>query len=1150
MPRRKKTASESIPSTFQQVLATLDIPPPPKYSYDLTRLDDPPDDFVFLDKSWKDCNGRGHTSRGLQIIVLLQLWGIYWTDKKQPNKVDTAKAIWKYFYHVPKKFWPKFPADLFSVERDSGPRLINWEHHDEDIGPISRFHPVRPDPYRQPAQGFVRPEETGWLVSDVDMERYLLPLTKPVATKPGRKSVHHIEGPKIPEPKQMPPIPELIQTQKKTKMIGLKSPVRDVTPRGVDPVIEAPQFFFNYQPLAESLERAILHFTYRHLERSPDAPSKVHKAPQRAAESAEDLKNVQFMAYPAYSHLRLNPYNLEFDRTANCLYPYRGRGPIWSAQSCAIDCCIVLGQLLEVGCTRIDRESWRFSEITDLEKAFIQVTNTNWDALSPDQNIQTRDVFRRIISDTVPSIKMTESCPVWAIWAESTRNFAQFYFRFTDVFQSCPCSNDEIKEINKYANCILPGMQDSDRDGVWLNELIERTIYQKRLKDCPGCGARLDKWETRIEELPPRMTVSNFAGLRARVINHTDDVRFRYIDTEGKDRVATYRWLGGVYHQDNHVRVYWSEQERGDKERFEVCMYDDQLSGGAIFGGVQPAHKRERVPADWTTIGPLIGVYERVINPSELMLENVSMTVSNLQSLVRDGYAVLDRHSPWEHPHEPNSDDPSTRFVASLINEDRLIVDHMITEVDHPDPMDSEQDMLRGKTFDELANVWPPVDGDTDMPEEYQNLFDGLLDSPGKLSHLPELWPNGVPGDHGALNFPMLPRSESARSRENSRNNTPMQSLQHMPTPNKPLKLDLGWGRPFGWGTLPYDGHDTLPFGEARPAGVARPRHRSIDNYEQSPGRRYHPYSPRRTSVVSRSSDKHRVTKVQTSPGVQERRAESREPHGNGAQKIIKKEDKEESEAKRKRALPRKEKEEVNRQKKSKDKSRPVVPQDMDIVMEVEENIKEKNKKRRSELKSHVADEHDKRQKKKTTDAKVSKRKMKKAGAQTGPTRTGERRPSWRERSKSVASPLSSSKYFASVSDSRITPDATSHRGQRAESISPREMTRPYPKPQTTSNKKSTRGISVDGDSEDERKQSNDKHDKDHASRKSSGEKKSKKEKEKTKEKDETNLKEKKTTTNSNPSRVSKSKQKTKTAKGIYSINYINTFAKLIIKAS
>ncbi|KAJ5272949.1 hypothetical protein N7478_008074 [Penicillium angulare] len=1108
---------------FAKVLATLDLPPGPRYRFDLTQLDDPPDDWVFLEKPFDKVEGRNHKFSALQTMAHLQLWGIHWTEEKSPTKLLIMRAVWKYHYYVPKKFHPKFFADLYNLQRDSGPRLIKWDYHEEDVGPISRLHPVRPDPYRPVCPGYLRPNDAAWHVADIDIERYLLPIMVVVPTLPQIRHAFSMEGP-------MPkvPVPESPQKKKRDIMIRPVTPdpnaARAFTPRGISPVIEAPQFPFNYQPLTESLERAIVHFTYRHLERSPDAPAKADKPPYGTANSEADLKQVQLHAYPAYSHLRLNPSTLEFDRKSTCLYPYRGRGPIWSNKSCAIDCVIMLGSLLQAGCTRIDRESPRFLDLTDLEHAFIEVTNTNWDALEPQQNIQIRDMFRQKLCNIYPSIKMTESCPVWAVWAESTRNMAQFYFRFTDIYNACPCTNMQVAEVNKYANCVLPAMQDSDRDGVWLQELIERTLYKKRLGDCPQCGARQDQWETRIHELPPRMIVSNYAGVRARIINHTSDVRFRYIDPTGEDKVATYRWLGGVYHQDDHVRLYWSDQERGNKERFEVAMFDDQVSGGAFFGGIQPTHETERVPPDWTTIGFLIGAYERVMNPPEVMLQSAVITVQNLESIVKAGYPVLDRHSPWDHRIAANTDDPSFRFMDSLVNEKRLIAAHIFDEVleegddEDEDGDESDQEMLQGQTYENLANIWPPVDGNV-MPEEYTNLFDGILDTPGSLSHLPELWPNGVPGDHGALNFPMLPRSEPSHTVPNSRHTSPAKPFDHWPSPNRPLKPN-GWGRPFGWDDIPF-GTEVTPmgpnrtpygFGGARPDSFDRPGRRSSEIYQESPKSRYYPYSPRRTpSVLSKSPDNNRVIKSPTSPNVKERRAESQE--------IMKKKDKKEgAETRRKRALPRKEKEEAKRRKKTNE--------EMDTVKQVEEEIKDKKRKTRSELKGHMADEHAKRQKKKTKD---SKKKKEKAKADDDSMKT------WRG---SLVPAVSSTSNFPSPpsSVSRGTPEVTSYRGSRGGNPSPRTTTSPSPRIHSArSNDRNTRSNDSAEDSTDKTKKSNDKQDNGQIPKKSSGEKKStSKEKEKKKIK--------KTTTNPSPLRVSKSKSAKD--KGIYFIStHISTLS-------
>ncbi|KAJ5621385.1 hypothetical protein N7528_006168 [Penicillium herquei] len=772
----------------------LNLPEDPPASFDLTALPDPPPDFTFLGRRYEDIwNERNFKATSLKLLGKLHFWGIYFTDRFTPTKTIILMSLWKLIYHMPERNRPQTAKELYSLDRDTGPRLLGWEHHDPEVGPISRFHLNRPNPEQEPALGYVRPRGAPSSVTDIEIERYLLPVD--------RASVQSVQPSQPSQPTQ--------PSQSRRSRRRRKRPVSPdvdaefeldpefqpevepegnlfIPPRGLSPVIPS-QSLPDYQLVVEELEKLIYKHTYYHLERAPSAPKRT-PVTKRIASSIHDLENVEIGTYSAYSHLRLNPVTFNLDNQSTHLYPYRGRGPVWSSNSCSVDCVIVLGMLLDVGCTNIDRESWRWEHITDLEKAFIEITNVNWDALTPGQSIQMRDLFRKKLCYELPTMDMVSPQPAWAIWSECTKNMEQFYFHFSDVYQSCPCSNQQFVEGNKVANCILPRIDFTDAEGVWLSDLVERVVYNKRPCPCIHCGADTDIWETRVEQLPPRMVVSNYLGHRIRVFNHTEDLRFRYIDEFGIEKVAAYRWLGGIYHKDNHVRVYWSDQERGDQLRTSIRMYDDEVNGGAIFGGIPPAHPNDRVPYDWTNIGFLIGVYERIINPSIDMLNNASDSLRRMEMAIDSGKAIIDKHHPWVQ--EFNLNDPQNPVTERLNQPDESRVIPVAAEYfrevklkDLPPSVIRDSNNLQFDDMEQLLRAWPPEDQCMgDAPAQYDNLFDSMLNSPARLANFPELWPNGVPHENGALGFPNLPRSNSSKGSKSSRPRTPVMDYIQWPS--------------------------------------------------------------------------------------------------------------------------------------------------------------------------------------------------------------------------------------------------------------------------------------------------------------------------------------------------------------------------------
>lgn len=86
---------------------------------------------------------------------------------------------------------------------------------------------------------------------------------------------------------------------------------------------------------------------------------------------------------------------VSFSPTGN-LFSYRGHSPILQDNSCAVDCAIVVGKLLDAGFTFYDRKQpgWT-TRLSRAEKAFIDATDANWDVLSRDESTTLRDTLKR-----------------------------------------------------------------------------------------------------------------------------------------------------------------------------------------------------------------------------------------------------------------------------------------------------------------------------------------------------------------------------------------------------------------------------------------------------------------------------------------------------------------------------------------------------------------------------------------------------------------------------------------------------------------------------------------------------------------------------------------------------------------------------------
>lgn len=138
--------------------------------------------------------------------------------------------------------------------------------------------------------------------------------------------------------------------------------------------------------------------------------------------------------FPAVTQLKMKQDGedkLEFDVDGN-EYAYRGRGPVWSNNSCAFDCAVVLGKLLDAGSTVVDIDrnqlDWR-ERLTVPEHIFITATNANWDVYSDSQSIAIRDQFLTRLAQCVSAIEVSKPNAFWVIWTASQARLVNFTWR-------------------------------------------------------------------------------------------------------------------------------------------------------------------------------------------------------------------------------------------------------------------------------------------------------------------------------------------------------------------------------------------------------------------------------------------------------------------------------------------------------------------------------------------------------------------------------------------------------------------------------------------------------------------------------------------------------------------------------------------------
>ncbi|CAG8077143.1 unnamed protein product [Penicillium nalgiovense] len=641
-------------------------------------------------------------------------------------------------------------------------------------------------------------------------------------TEPRRKRSRQISPgapayrgrPRSPTPPFQEPVFAADEITTFTWMPGLE-PSHTVAPIGkhqLSPIVPKAPGPVDTRELTDAIERAVMQIVYADLDRDPSIPSTEKPIRHGTAQSYQDMLKLKLGSFPTTANVKLSPLTFDWDPNGT-LFPVRGRGPIWDAMSCATDAVIVAGMLLDAGCTKIDRANNRAAEFKDIEKAFIEVTMASWETFDDKTSIFVRDEWLRMCTERSPGLKMGQPIPPWAVWSVATRSFAQFRYFHVERVTPCKCQRTIPFYSSHQGSCILPGYQPGDEKGVELQVLIERCFYPRKSFKCDKCGdAAGVTGERKIGQLPLRLVVTS--DIKTRIRNHTENLKFNYIDYEDKQQVAHYRWLGGIYNNESHARLFWTDTQRGEKDDGNIMMYDSQVNSGVLIGGIPAFQREERVPTEWVNHHaiPLL-FYERIMNPSGDLLSKANNAMSEINTCVNENKNLLEEHIPWKRSTPPLQQEswprvlsyngerfssfnpgwataqPSPNLAAAQTAMPSLTpavpIDPALLDPSVLDPSLIDQSIYSTTTPPEfdlssfidvaMMDEVPTINQDVTEDPTQEHIFDSMMQSPRWLAQNPDMWPSGIPDEEGALDFPELPTTPYLGSRNGTgRSNIPM----------------------------------------------------------------------------------------------------------------------------------------------------------------------------------------------------------------------------------------------------------------------------------------------------------------------------------------------------------------------------------------
>ncbi|KAJ5083014.1 hypothetical protein N7532_012057 [Penicillium argentinense] len=791
-----------IPHDFPKA-DDYEVPYAPSPFYDITILEDPPDTAkVILNRTWRTIfNDRALSREVLRTLVKHHCWGfVYSQGGKEETKEVLVKALFKVFYHMKPEYRPRTFSELFDLKRDAGPRLLGWDKK-------YAYDPSLPRDWRT---GHRSEAQRRKITQSRYEENERRPLNLPMPV-----SIQHPNLPPLLHPNRrynppyVPPrpVPLMGPTQNEIPASHIRqflfplyrnqlpddpwAPLTDPSgnpfvvvgenpPHAADPSQPSthpaladgnppsahfpplPKMKHSTQPqVRDAMVKALLKLTYHELERDPKAPAR-GPAPTRIAKREDAWDTVQVGLYPAYSRVMVNPTSLQLDPILGHECLYRGRGPVGSPDSAAVDTVIVIGMLTEVGCTQIDRDENRADLYDDVENSFIEATNMNWDVLSREMSKELRDSFFRQLHLAYPALGMGQALPPWAVWAKLTRNFAQFQYLFQDRQHYCDCEHRPYNDsLDMIGTCVLPPWKDSDRNGVTPSELIARKFGMESKFDCPICQGSVGTGrvvERTMLRLPPRLVLTMHENTALR--EHTKEVSFEFRDENNKLQTAKYRWLGGVYYREERLRVFWSETQRDGADPATLSVYDPLLLSGVIIGSV-PAASPERVPPEWIQETPPFLIYERVLDPPQPLLDLVGKQVTHMMRNLTQGKPALEGHKAnWEDPR------PRRGFTNPRLP----VFGERHFNIQRPDPsLHLMLDPLRGNVTQNLFSLMtvnphhplipnlfqavagqplpqnvPPAAPEYPLPQA-ENVFPSMLTGPGQFFDNPQKWALGPP---------------------------------------------------------------------------------------------------------------------------------------------------------------------------------------------------------------------------------------------------------------------------------------------------------------------------------------------------------------------------------------------------------------------
>ena len=331
----------------------------------------------------------------------------------------------------------------------------------------------------------------------------------------------------------------------------------------------------------------------------PSEPPESSESPEtQPSDRGETLAHIEDLA-----HLTQRLQVMKHDRGDSpgwCV----GQGPPWGgrthdAQTCTLDCCIIVARFLNVGHVRIDVEPP--VERTPTQASFFELAQVEWHGLRVVQVRNRKSEAHEMLLDELN--KSGSGC------AYLVQSFLPISLVFKVFFAGIPQLTFRRRRTGNCRVCDTTVSQPPEpitlisltRNAPDLATFMETVFFGSRSGTCQSCHQPSVTTKLASSDPPARLCVETPSDVTHAGLFGKGKTTFQWCGNGDTNLRVTYEWIGGIYTYNSHFRVIWRDSNFPMEANNPVVIktYDGLIDGGAIYGGIIATDPLNPVPDPW-----------------------------------------------------------------------------------------------------------------------------------------------------------------------------------------------------------------------------------------------------------------------------------------------------------------------------------------------------------------------------------------------------------------------------------------------------------------------------------------------------------------------------------------------------------------------